>query len=387
VIAHHERASFLRCKGDSTSDVRSESNQVNGLRAEIWSRMLGEIEQVPPARRKKAHDLVTMAVSLLCEDLEADAWDARKVAAARTMGNSCAADGWPLDQVLELLGRTGEETVAVVAAVPATTTGRLKALTETCNRFLRELLRGYQETTLGAVTPRSAAHDDAVALLRGDAATDQGRFAPAYAVLAFRTVSPSPVDPASLDDPETGVLTALCEHGGYVLVPAGDEETGFGRCTRIHASLPDGTWAGVSWQKTGRIPAGRAEAADVVTAALAARRPPGCYLLGDVLVEYAVLTQRPVADLLAAKIEPITRHAVLLETLRALLAADGNRSRAAAELIIHRSTLDYRLQRIEQLTGYDPTSIRQLHVLSTALTAHEATTSPPPPLPLQETGS
>ncbi|WP_206784995.1 CdaR family transcriptional regulator [Amycolatopsis sp. MtRt-6] len=362
---------------------------MNGLRAEIWGRLAVEIEQVPPARRNKAHDLVTMAISLLCEDIDADTrteWDARRIAAMQTMGNGCAADGWPLDQVLELLGRTGEETVAVLAATPGTTAGRLKALTETCNRFLRELLRGYQETTLAVRSPRSAAYDDAVALLRGDAATDQGRFAPAYAVMAFRTVSASTVDDSVFGEPGTGVLTALCEHGGYVLVPAGDEETGFARCAGLHTSLPDGTWAGVSWQKTGRLPAGRAEAADVVTAALAARRPPGCYLLGDVLVEYAVLTQRPVADLLVAKIEPITRNEVLLETLRALLAADGNRSKAAAELIIHRSTLDYRLQRIEQLTGYDPTSLRQLHILSTALTAHEATTTPPPPLPLEESG-
>ncbi|HET6708839.1 hypothetical protein, partial [Amycolatopsis sp.] len=94
---------------------------MNGLRAEIWGRLAVEIEQVPPARRKKAHDLVTMAISLLCEDVEADSrteWDARKIAATRTMGNGCAADGWPLDEVLELLGRAGEETVAVLAATP-----------------------------------------------------------------------------------------------------------------------------------------------------------------------------------------------------------------------------------------------------------------------------
>ncbi|MEQ0558084.1 helix-turn-helix domain-containing protein [Amycolatopsis sp. NEAU-NG30] len=359
---------------------------MNGLHTEIRTRLLGDVERVPPAQRKKAHDLVTMAIALLCDDGEGG-WDAREIAAARTMGHSCATDGWPLDQVLELLGRAGEETVAVRAATPGTTTGQLRALTETCNRFLRELLRGYQETALTADPSRSAAHDDAMLLLKGEAPTDQGRFAQAYAVMAFRTVSATPLDPAVLDDPDNGVLSVLCEHGGYVLVPAGDEETGLNRCTRIQASLPEPTWAGVSWQKAGRVPAGRAEAADIVASALAARRPPGCYLLGDVLVEYAVLTQPSVADLLVTKIEPITRNAVLLETLRALLAADGNRSKAAAELIIHRSTLDYRLQRIEQLTGYDPTSVRQLHVLSTALTAHAAATSPPPPLPLEETAS
>jgi len=360
--------------------------QSNALHAEIRSRLLGDVERVPPAQRKKAGDLVTMALALLCED-GCGEWDARAIAAARTMGHSCATGGWPLDQVLELLGRAGEETVAVRAAAPGTTTTQLRALTETCNRFLRELLRGYQDTVLADPAPHSAAHHDAMALLKGEASTDQGRFAPAYAVMAFRTVSTTPLDPAVLDGAGSGVLGILCEHGGYVLVPAGDEETGFARCTRIQESLPAETWAGVSWQKTGRVPSGRAEAVDVVTSALAARRPPGCYLLGDVLVEYAVLAQPSVTGLLAGKIEPVTRNAVLLETLCALLAADGNRSKAAAELIIHRSTLDYRLQRIEQLTGYAPTSVRQLQVLATALTAHAATTSPPPPLPLEEAGS
>ncbi|MDX3187177.1 helix-turn-helix domain-containing protein [Streptomyces sp. MN03-5084-2B] len=367
-----------------------QSNQVHGFHAEIRTRLLGDVERVLPTQRKKAHDLVAMAIALLCEDSGADAhgeWDARAIAAARTMGHSCATDGWPLDQVLELLGRAGEETVAVRAAAPGTTTTQLRSLTETCNRFLRELLRGYQETGHADTSPRSAAHDDAMALLKGEAPTDQGRFAQAYAVMAFRTVSVSPLDPAVLAAAGSGVLSVLCDHGGYVLVPAGDEETGFARCARIQATLPADTWAAVSWQKAARVPAGRAEAVDVVASALAARRPPGCYHLGDVLVEYAVLTHPSVAGLLAGKIEPITRNAVLLETLRALLAADGNRSKAATELIIHRSTLDYRLQRIEQLTGYDPTSVRQLHVLSTALTAHAAATAPQPALPLEEIAS
>ncbi|WP_374192733.1 helix-turn-helix domain-containing protein [Streptomyces sp. MBT62] len=59
----------------------------------------------------------------------------------------------------------------------------------------------------------------------------------------------------------------------------------------------------------------------------------------------------------------------MLETLKALIAADGNRARAASELIIHRSTIDYRLQRIEQLTGHSPTTICGMRTLCTALAA------------------
>jgi DNA-binding PucR family transcriptional regulator len=59
---------------------------------------------------------------------------------------------------------------------------------------------------------------------------------------------------------------------------------------------------------------------------------------------------------------------VLRETLVAFLEADGNRSRTAQSLIVHRSTLDYRLGRIAAVTGHSPTTPRGLQVLGTALT-------------------
>lgn len=361
---------------------------MNNLHTKIWDRMLPEIERVPPKQRKKANELVTMAVSLLCEDSDTHPrgeWDARKVAAARIMGHGCSADRWPMDRMLELLGRTVEETVAIRAASPHTTISQLKALTETCNRFLRELLKGYQETSV-AVPSRPTLQEDALALLRGNATNEDARFARAYAVMAFRTLTPSLFTLDALDALERDVLAVLCDYGGYLLVPAGDANSGISRCTRIHTALPDASWAGVSWRKAQQVPDGRTEAVAVVTSALAARRPSGCYFLEDVPVEYAILSRPSVAGLLATKIEPVTRNPVLMKTLRALLDADGNRSKAANELIIHRSTLTYRLQRINQLTGYDPASLRELHVLSTALTAHDAATSPPLSLPLSEIG-
>lgn len=69
-------------------------------------------------------------------------------------------------------------------------------------------------------------------------------------------------------------------------------------------------------------------------------------------------------------IEPVVARTELLRTLEALIAADGNRARAATDLIIHRSTIDYRLGRIEALTGHSPTRVRGLQTLCTALAAH-----------------
>lgn len=44
----------------------------------------------------------------------------------------------------------------------------------------------------------------------------------------------------------------------------------------------------------------------------------------------------------------------LLATVRAVVRHDGNLAVAASELCIHRNTLTYRLDRIQELTGRDP---------------------------------
>ncbi|WP_052396336.1 CdaR family transcriptional regulator [Kutzneria sp. 744] len=363
-----------------------ESVPMNCLSADIWDRVLGTVDRVSPARRRKATEMVKVAIQLMAGNTERDEWDAREIAAVRTMGHSWALEGWPLDELLELLGRVCEEAVAAGAGVPGVPPDRLRALAECNNRFMRELLRGYQEVPHTSPRQRPTHRADAVALLRGQVGSDDGRFAGAYAVMVFRTVNPARTKPVPVREFGADVLSIVCEQGGYALVPAEDDGAWLKRCKRIHALLPEASWAGVSRQKVRQVPAGRGEAMHVVVSALAARRPPGCYLLGDVLVEYAVLTQPSVAGLLVSKIEPVTRNPALVATLRQLLAADGNRSRAAADLIIHRSTLDYRLRRIEQLTGHDPTSVRGLQVLGAAITAHEAATMPLPPLRLDGFG-
>ncbi|MER6010546.1 helix-turn-helix domain-containing protein [Streptomyces bluensis] len=73
---------------------------------------------------------------------------------------------------------------------------------------------------------------------------------------------------------------------------------------------------------------------------------------------------------LTALIEPVVSRPELLRTLHALIAADGNHARAAADLVIHRSIIDYRLRRIEALTGHSPVRVRGLQTLCTALAAH-----------------
>ncbi|MFD0532815.1 helix-turn-helix domain-containing protein [Actinomadura luteofluorescens] len=52
-----------------------------------------------------------------------------------------------------------------------------------------------------------------------------------------------------------------------------------------------------------------------------------------------------------------------------LLACNLDRERAARELWIHRRTLHYRLDRIRELSGVDPSSARGLQLFRAALTS------------------
>jgi DNA-binding PucR family transcriptional regulator len=61
------------------------------------------------------------------------------------------------------------------------------------------------------------------------------------------------------------------------------------------------------------------------------------------------------------------RRADLLETLRTFVACDLDRRRAAERLHVHPNTLDYRLRRVEELTGLRLSSTSDLVVTCLAL--------------------
>ncbi|MCE7082049.1 helix-turn-helix domain-containing protein [Streptomyces sp. ST2-7A] len=71
------------------------------------------------------------------------------------------------------------------------------------------------------------------------------------------------------------------------------------------------------------------------------------------------------------------RHAELLPTLRAFLEADGSWSRCAERLHVHVNTLRYRIRRIGELTGRDPTRWEDRVDFFLALRMHTPTGPPP----------
>ena len=159
---------------------------------------------------------------------------------------------------------------------------------------------------------------------------------------------------------------------GHVLdaAPAEDPQRALWLALKIREAHGDRVWVSVAWRPREDLDGAVREVEDVLRAVCALKRGPGVYRLDDVAVECAVANSPEVSRHLAKLIVPVVTQPDLLKTLEALIAADGNRARAASELIIHRSTIDYRLRRIEYLTGHSPTQVRGLQTLCTALAAY-----------------
>lgn len=172
------------------------------------------------------------------------------------------------------------------------------------------------------------------------------------------------------------VLGLLDPGGGLVLVP-----TLPGKLDDTIAALP-GVVADVAVAAGADVTAGAAgcagldglvrvgrQAKDVLGLALRMGRPPGLYLISDVLLEYQLTRDSDALPLLAGLLDPLSRNPDLVLTLETYLANDLDRRGTATSLHVHPNTLDYRLHRIAELTGLDPSSPTGLHLLAAGLTA------------------
>jgi hypothetical protein len=267
-------------------------------------------------------------------------------------------------------GRLADVLVEAAAAYPG-----LAELVRVGGPLLEEFLDGYRSQAVPE--PAVAASRD----LAGDLIDGHDVAPEVFAGLAARYLIAVVRFPAEgrgrsglHEEAGPGVLKTHRGHGLVLLVPDLDPE----RTGRITKQLTRGL-AGTGWltlveRSKEEIADGYAEAADVMRLVVAGRRPSGVYGFSDVLVEYAVIKHERVAGGLVSVIEPLRAHAALWETLIVLIHADYNRNKAARNLFIHRSTLDYRLQRIAGITGCDPTSGRGAQLLTAAVIADTVAT-------------
>ena len=312
--------------------------------------------------------MLVLAVTAHSEAIATGVPPERELARLREFGARRAAARGPLDPVLaalhEVTDNVVEATTSAQHAIGDTTqlADRVRA---TGTAFVQALLTGFQEGYASEHEPRpgGSAWDRQ---LRRQAVNN-------YAVVAVHCEITTSGDPTALLDDAfaaCGVPDALplvTGDGSYVLVPARDERHAVDVCRHVHQRLGGAAWLAVSWCRSSEVDTGREEAHAVLTLVRDGAREPGVYRVDDVLVEYAVLQDPSTVDQLTALITPVLRQEVLCATLKAFVAANGNRSKAADALKIHRSTLDYRLGRIEQLTGCQPTSDRGVQLLAIAL--------------------
>lgn len=101
---------------------------------------------------------------------------------------------------------------------------------------------------------------------------------------------------------------------------------------------------------------------------LLALRPPSKVIFFD---EVEFLVKLSQADLTPGQnaVAKLEDTADLMETLQSFIHNDGSISLTSAELNIHRNTLQYRLKRIQALTGKDPRNVLQLFELTYGLLA------------------
>jgi sugar diacid utilization regulator len=160
------------------------------------------------------------------------------------------------------------------------------------------------------------------------------------------------------------VLGQLHATGGIALLPDVGQELD-DVCGRLQRAAGVPVRVGAAPASATRYVAGAAAQAREVLRL--AGPEPGLYVLRDVLLDYQLSRPSDAQEHLAALLTPLDDFPDLLRTLEAYLAEDLDRRRTAGALHVHPNTLDYRLKRIVDLTGLEPTTTRGLQLLAGAV--------------------
>ncbi|MBL1076725.1 helix-turn-helix domain-containing protein [Nocardia sp. 2] len=168
-------------------------------------------------------------------------------------------------------------------------------------------------------------------------------------------------------------LTLLDRTGGWVLVPTTESQARLDSAVaRIATAAGVRVIAGTATATVvSEIPARAEEAGEIARLARGLGRPTGVYRMADLALQYQFARPGPARAWLLDLLAPLIPHPHLMDALRAYLAHDHNRVAAAESLVVHRNTLNYRLNRIAALTGYDPGRSEHTPLFSAALTAYD----------------
>jgi hypothetical protein len=293
-------------------------------------------------------------------------WEPGTAAEIRRVGVLWARSGGELDVLQDAVNRLAGELMDSALGELPRRCSVLRRFGDACGRVTVELLRGFRQAHHD-ISP--GPRDLALALLTGEPPEAADRVAPGYAVVAVRTegASANATESAFRWCGGPGTMPLLRAGRGYVLLSVHTEQEAVRVCERVADALaPHGVWTAVAWVRSALVPEGRQTVSDVLALVTALRLPPGAYRRQDVLLEHAAMRSPEATRHFRRLIEPVMTNDVLRETLEALIREDGNRTRAAERLVIHRSTIDYRLDRIDQVTGQSPATLPGMRTLTSA---------------------
>nr|WP_115965653.1 helix-turn-helix domain-containing protein [Rhodococcus sp. (in: high G+C Gram-positive bacteria)] len=165
-------------------------------------------------------------------------------------------------------------------------------------------------------------------------------------------------------------LSMLSTEGGTVLIPGvRDEEWVEALVHRLSTAAEVPLTVTAEQAATADIPTAADQVHELLALAHQLHRPSGLYRMDDLVLEYQLTRPGPGRRHLRQILEPLDASPELLETLEIHISHDLNRQRSARQLHLHTNTVDYRLKRIAQLTGFDPTRPSGIRHLQAALVA------------------
>ncbi|MFD8500375.1 PucR family transcriptional regulator [Amycolatopsis sp. NPDC059657] len=290
----------------------------------------------------------------------------------RAAGRTFAGAGGVLDTTADMFGRLASQLISVVAAQHPE---RVRSVADVAQLMLREFLAGVSESqrvagltreTRRSLVRRLILDEDIGADVAGGLDADY-----IVAVLRFPQRPPQGLM-ALIDECEAhGVLSAPFEECVVALIPGRAESIISWLARECEARFGSVPWfATAECRPRTEIASGYKEAMDVLALARATGQAPGLHRLDDFRVEYVLTSDPALFETLVTAIEPLLGNPPIHQTLTALIRNDFNRSAAARELFVHRSTMDHRIRRIEELTGYAPMTCRGAYILRIAMTAH-----------------
>ncbi|TCO62505.1 PucR family transcriptional regulator [Actinocrispum wychmicini] len=150
------------------------------------------------------------------------------------------------------------------------------------------------------------------------------------------TLPEPPVRVAILQDVDARGLLSVPDEDGLLCVIEADVQLDLGECGRAAVSDP---------VRLADLP----KAVDQARGLVGALTGPGIVNAHDGLLSY--VDTPAVRGYVRALLAPLRESPMLLETLRTFLECDGGWAEAATRLGIHRHTLKYRIQKIEDILG------------------------------------